>query len=128
MRVWQVWAGKQRAGLAWPRRQTSRHGVAVLAGIALLAALAMPAWSADATAGRASAVQCQACHGLDGMSKLPEAPHLAGQNEQYLIKALKDYRSGARKDEMMSMMAKPLTDADIANLAAYYHGLKPQAP
>lgn len=99
----------------------------LVATAALALALTMaPARAADAQAGRAKAVQCQACHGLDGMSKLPEAPNLAGQNEQYLIKSLKDYRSGKRKDEMMSMMAKPLTDADIANLAAFYHGLKPQ--
>ena len=84
-----------------------------------------PALGADAQAGRARAVQCQACHGLDGKSKLPEAPNLAGQVEQYLVKALKDYKTGARKDEMMTMMAKPLSDADIANLAAFYSSLKP---
>ncbi len=55
----------------------------------------------------------------------PKAPHLAGQNETYLVKALKDYKTGARKDEMMNLMAKPLTDKDIANLAAFYSGLKP---
>lgn len=93
---------------------------------ATMVIFAHSAWAADVQAGRAKAMQCQTCHGLDGMSKLPEAPHLAGQNEQYLIKALKDYRSGARKDEMMSMMAKPLSDTDIANLAAFYHSLKPQ--
>lgn len=92
----------------------------------LLAAWASaPALAADVQAGRAKAVQCQTCHGLDGKSKLPEAPNLGGQVEQYLVKALKDYRSGARKDEMMTMMAKPLSDADIANLAAFYSSLKP---
>ncbi|CAG2136209.1 c-type cytochrome [Cupriavidus plantarum] len=90
------------------------------------AAFTAGAHAGDAQAGRAKAVQCSACHGLDGMSKLPEAPNLAGQTEPYLIKALKDYRSGKRKDEMMNTMAKPLTDADIANLAAFYNGLKPQ--
>lgn len=98
-----------------------------LASLASLASLGIaPAMAADAQAGRAKAVQCSACHGLDGMSKLPEAPNLAGQTEPYLIKALKDYRSGKRKDEMMNMMAKPLSDADIANLAAFYNGLKSQ--
>jgi cytochrome c553 len=103
---------------------TRRLRIAALV-LAAWAGASAPALAADAQAGRAQAVQCQACHGLDGKSKLPEAPHLAGQVEQYLAKALKDYKTGARKDEMMTMMAKPLSDADIANLAAFYSSLKP---
>jgi cytochrome c553 len=83
-------------------------------------------FAADVKAGRAKAVQCQACHGMDGLAKVPEAPNLAGQNEDYLVKALKDFRSGARQNEMMSVVAKPLSDADIANLAAFYHSLGPK--
>jgi len=105
------------------RRAAPLRRLAAIVG--LLACASAPALAADAQAGRARAVQCQACHGLDGKSKLPEAPHLAGQVEQYLVKALKDYKSGARKDEMMSMMAKPLSATDIANLAAFYSSLKP---
>jgi cytochrome c553 len=74
----------------------------------------------DAKAGRQKALQCQTCHGLDGMSKLPEAPNLAGQSEAYLVKALKDFRSGTRKNDMMSLVIANLKDADIADLAAYY--------
>ncbi len=96
-----------------------------VAALLLAVCATTPALAADAQAGRAKAVQCQACHGLDGKSKLPEAPNLGGQVEQYLAKALKDYKTGARKDEMMNMIAKPLTEADIANLAAYYSSLKP---
>ncbi len=81
------------------------------------------AFAADVAAGRAKAVQCQTCHGMDGMAKIPEAPNLAGQNEDYLIKALNDFKSGARQNEMMTVVAKPLSDADIANLAAFYHSL-----
>jgi cytochrome c553 len=77
----------------------------------------------DAKSGRQKALQCQACHGLDGQSKLPEAPNLAGQNEIYLVKALKDYRGGARKNEMMSLAAANLTDQDIIDLAAYYSAI-----
>lgn len=108
-----------------------RFGGARVALTLLVSALLVSAWAgtpalaADAQAGRAKAMQCQACHGLDGKSKLPEAPNLAGQVEQYLAKALKDYKTGARKDEIMNMMAKPLSDADIANLAAFYSSLKP---
>jgi cytochrome c553 len=82
------------------------------------------ATAGDVAAGRQKAIHCQACHGLDGLSKLPTAPHLAGQNETHLIKALKDYRSGARKNEVMSIVASSLTDADINDLAAYYHSIK----
>jgi cytochrome c553 len=95
---------------------------AMFAGV--LAAMSDAAFAAgDVKAGRAKASACAACHGIDGMSKLPEAPNLAGQTEEYLVKALNDFRSGERKNEMMSMMAKTLSDADIANLAAYYHSL-----
>ncbi len=77
----------------------------------------------DAAAGRQKALACQTCHGLDGLSKLPQAPHLAGQPEQYLAKALDDYRKGARKNEMMSLVAPALSDQDVADLAAYYAGI-----
>jgi cytochrome c553 len=100
------------------------HRLTTMIGAALLATCAASvSFAADVKAGRAKAVQCQACHGLDGLAKIPEAPNLAGQTEEYLVKALNDFRTGARQNEMMSMMAKPLSDADIANLAAYYHSL-----
>jgi cytochrome c553 len=83
------------------------------------------ALAADVQAGRAKALQCQACHGIDGLAKIPDAPNLAGQTEEYQVKALNDFKSGARQNEMMTMMAKPLSDTDIANLAAYYHSLRP---
>lgn len=77
----------------------------------------------DAAAGRQKALQCQACHGLDGLSKLPDAPHLAGQPEQYLMKSLNDYRKGTRKHEVMSIAAQQLSDQDVADLAAYYSAI-----
>jgi cytochrome c553 len=98
-------------------------GVAVAA---LLAAIAPPAAGGDATAGRQKAVQCQACHGLDGVAKIPGAPHLAGQVEEYLVKALRGYRSGERKDEMMAVAARQLSDDDVEDLAAYYASLEPK--
>jgi cytochrome c553 len=94
--------------------------------VALAAALLMtaPALAADARAGRAKAIACQACHGMDGLSKHPEAPHIAGQIENYLAKSLRDYRSGERKNEMMTIVAKDLNDEDVANLAAFYAGIQ----
>ncbi len=86
-------------------------------------ATAPPAQAADANAGKTRAAQCAACHGPAGIAVLPEAPNLAGQVEGYLVKSLKDYRSGARKHEQMGVMAKGLSDRDIENLAAFYHQL-----
>ena len=97
------------------------HGPAALAAGLLLAA---PAQAADARAGRAKAVTCQGCHGMDGLSKHPEAPNLAGQIENYLAKSLAEYRSGERKNEMMAIVSKDLSDEDIANLAAFYTSIQ----
>jgi cytochrome c553 len=80
----------------------------------------MAAQSFAQGAAPAKANQCFACHGADGISKMPDAPNLAGQNEAYLVKALNDFKSGKRENEMMSLMAKGLSDEDIAQLAAYY--------
>jgi len=94
------------------------------AAIAAGLLLALPAAAADARAGRAKAVACQACHGLDGLSKHPEAPNLAGQIENYLAKSLGEYRSGERKNEMMTIVAKDLSEEDIGNLAAFYASIQ----
>ena len=97
--------------------------------ISLLAAsvLALSASSAiagDAAAGKAKAASCAACHGASGVSMVPTYPNLKGQKAAYVVKQLKAFKSGARKDPTMNAMSKPLTDADMANLAAYYAGLK----
>lgn len=86
------------------------------------------ALAGDVAVGRQKAIHCQACHGMDVLSKLPTAPHLAGQSETHLIKTLKDYRSGARKNEIMSIVASSLTDTDINDLSAYYHSIKVTKP
>ncbi|WP_019139841.1 c-type cytochrome [Noviherbaspirillum massiliense] len=104
------------------KRSSLRDGMAAaLLSLSLLNAA--PGWAADGQAGKSKATQCAACHGMDGMAKAPDAPNLAGQNEAYLVKALKDFKSGARKHEVMSMMARNLSDADIEQLAAYYNGI-----
>jgi cytochrome c553 len=94
--------------------------VAALAASAVAIIAADSAAAADIKAGRQKALQCQTCHGLDGVAKLPEAPNLAGQSEAYLVKALKDFRSGIRRNDMMSLVIANLKDADIVDLAAYY--------
>lgn len=82
-----------------------------------------PALAADAAAGKAKAAVCVACHGPEGISSNPLWPNLAGQKDQYLIKQMKAFRDGERKDPVMAPMAAGLSDADIENLAAYYAGL-----
>lgn len=77
----------------------------------------------DAAAGKAKAASCVGCHGAAGVSNNPMWPNLAGQKAGYLAKQMKDFRDGKRSDPMMGPMAKPLNDADIDNLAAYYSGL-----
>jgi cytochrome c553 len=106
------------------------RGLRGLAAAALGAATVAAAYGVaaqDAAAGRQKALQCQACHGLDGLAKIPGAPHLAGQVQEYLVAAMRDYRSGARKNEMMTVVMRQLTDADIEDLAAYYASLEPKA-
>jgi cytochrome c553 len=89
----------------------------------LAAAFAMTtaAQAADVAAGQAKAKEiCQACHGMDGNSAVPDYPKLGGQYPDYLAKALRDYKSGARKNPIMAGFAGALTAQDIENLAAYY--------
>ena len=74
----------------------------------------------DAKAGREKAEVCAVCHGLDGLAKIAEAPNLAGQNEGYLIAQLAAFKTGARKNEMMSIVIQNLSPADIEDLAASY--------
>jgi cytochrome c553 len=78
----------------------------------------------DVKAGRAKAMACQACHGLDGLSKTPDAPNIAGQTEPYLVTQLQAYRSGGRKNDAMSVVAPSLSDQDIEDLAAYYAAIE----
>ena len=77
----------------------------------------------DVAAGKAKAAPCAACHGAEGISPTDIWPNLAGQKVGYLIKQLKAFRDGGRKDPVMSPMAAGLSDDDIANLAAYYSSL-----
>ena len=81
--------------------------------------------AADGVVGRAKAnAACAVCHGPNGMSMMPNAPHLAGQPAIYLVEQLKNYRSGKRPHEVMGVIAKPLTDAEIEDLAAWYSSLQ----
>jgi cytochrome c553 len=93
-----------------------------VAGCALSNAVDVHAQSAVA-AGKGKAQACITCHGPLGLSQLPNAPHLAGQPEIYVAEQLKAYRSGKRSNEVMNVIARPLTDEDISQLAAWYASL-----
>ncbi len=81
----------------------------------------------DIAAGKAKAGVCAACHGPAGISMIPIYPNLAGQKEQYLVSSLKAYKAKQRtggQAPVMQGQAAGLSDADIANLAAYFSSLK----
>ena len=94
----------------------------------LLAALPMTlSAKGNPEAGQTKSQVCQACHGLDGKSIAPIYPNLAGQHEDYLVKALADYRAGRRTNAIMAPMAVNLSNQDIEDLAAWFasqEGLK----
>jgi cytochrome c553 len=99
----------------------------VIGSIMIASFGAMPTASvaADIAAGKAKAsVTCAMCHGPVGQSMQPNVPNLSGQPEVYTVEQLRHYRSGKRSHEVMSLMAKPLTDSEIDNLAAWYASLK----
>lgn len=100
-----------------------RHGL-LAGGIALATTLSIPAFASDPEAGKTKAQTCMNCHGIDGIGLLPNAPNISGQNEIYLIEQLRAYRSGKRHSEVMKVIAVPLSDTDIDDLAAWYSGIE----
>lgn len=94
--------------------------LAFLYGLPIAAFSASAHAKGDPEAGREKAKACEACHGTDGKSVEPSYPNLAGQYESYLIKALSDYRSGARNNAIMQSFAANLSNQDIEDLAAWY--------
>ena len=90
----------------------------------LLTSFNAAAQGSDVASGRQKAQVCAVCHGPLGLSSTPDAPNLAGQPALYTAAQLRAYRSGVRKHEVMAVMAKPLTDEDINQLAAWYASLR----
>lgn len=93
----------------------------ILLSVVLMTATSVAiAGHGDAAAGEAKSKVCAGCHGKDGNSVAVTNPSLAGQNRNYLVQALKDYRAGKRKNPIMNGFAGSLKDDDIADLAAYF--------
>lgn len=91
-----------------------------LIALSMLGLLSATAHAGDADKGKEKSAVCAACHGADGNSVSPDFPRLAGQYEDYLFRALQDYKSGARKNPIMQGQVAALEKADMADLAAYF--------
>lgn len=100
------------------------HILTIVSAIALATAANISIAGGNAAAGKAKTASCAGCHGAKGISAVPMYPNLAGQKEAYLVKQIKNFKDGVRKDPTMNAMTKPLSDTDIANIAAYYASLK----
>jgi cytochrome c553 len=107
-----------------PLSRTAVPAVQLLVSACLLVAIPSATHAGDVKTGRAKAMMCQACHGLDGLSKTPDAPNIAGQIEAYLVTQLQAYKSGARKNDAMSVVAPSLSDKDTEDLAAYFAAIE----
>lgn len=95
--------------------------VSLFAAGLLCASIATPVLSSDKIAAGAQVAQsCVMCHGDGGLSTMAGTPSLAGQSEIYLAGQLRQFRDGKRHNEVMNVIAKPLSDADIDNVSAYF--------
>ncbi|ELN6931798.1 cytochrome c [Vibrio navarrensis] len=100
----------------------------VAIGLALgLGLMSGSVMAGDIAAGQAKSAICAACHGADGIAVISGYPNLKGQNEQYIVSSIKAYKNKERTGGLavvMQAQAAMLSDADIANVAAYYASLK----
>lgn len=100
------------------------RSLAPAASLVLLLSTAMAQAGDAAKAVSLAGNLCASCHGEDGNSLVPAFPKLAGQQAVYLLRELKDYKSGKRVSEIMAPIVAGLTDEDLPNLAAYYASQK----
>jgi cytochrome c553 len=92
----------------------------VIAAAVLGLTFAAATHAANPEAGKEKSRTCAACHGQDGNSATADFPRLAGQHHDYLVKTLRDYKNGKRKNAIMAPQAANLSDRDIEDLAAYF--------
>ncbi|RTZ74269.1 MAG: cytochrome c4 [Gammaproteobacteria bacterium] len=96
-----------------------------IASLLMLATTGMAQAAGDAAAGKVKSAVCAACHGADGNSGAnPLWPKLAGQHPEYIIKQLHDFKNNKRTDQTMAPMAAPLSEKEMADLAAYFSSQK----
>ena len=95
------------------------------AAIALAAGVAVPAQAQDPNAARNLAATCTACHGTEGRSVGGVPPSLAGQDRNYLLQTMKDFKAGKRPATIMHQHAKGYTDEQLELIATYFSNVKP---
>lgn len=86
---------------------------------------ALPQWASAVGPAQVAASVCAACHGADGNSQDPAYPKLAGMDQEYLLRQLRAFAGGKRRDEAMSGIVAAIDPGDFAGLAAYYGQKKP---
>ena len=96
--------------------------IRLIAGLVLISWLNLASAEGDAERGSTLTATCVACHGDDGNSLAGSFPNIAGQNEKYLLKQLRDMKSGARAQNLMVGIVDLLSDQDMQDLAAFYAG------
>jgi len=101
--------------------------VATFYGVATVDIRADEPVAGDAANGRKLARMCATCHGRDGVARIPPAPNIGGEDSAYLARQLDAFRTGARVNEMMTVVSKSLSDQQIADLSTWYAGLAPIA-
>jgi cytochrome c553 len=100
--------------------------ILIVVGLMIIANSTVQA-AGDASAGQGKAAVCAACHGAKGISSIPINPNIAGQVPGYITAQLKAFKSGERVNPIMAGQAAGLSDADMANLDAYYASLPAKA-
>jgi cytochrome c553 len=90
----------------------------------LAAGVSLPASAQDAAAARSLAAACFTCHGTDGRSVGGVPPSLAGQDKNYLLQTMKDFKAGKRPATIMHQQAKGYTDQELEVIAGYFASLK----
>ena len=88
--------------------------------VVLALAVSATASAGNPDAGKEKSRACAACHGADGNSATADFPRLAGQHSDYLVRAMKDYKSGARKNPIMQPQVANLSVRDMEDIAAFY--------
>ena len=95
-------------------------GLLLAGGFITIATVSGPAVAGDPVGGRKIASMCSTCHGTDGYARVPIAPHIGGEAQEYLEAQLIAYKTGKREHEMMSLVAASLTEQQISDVAAWY--------
>ena len=104
--------------------RTMRDAYAFSLALGFFAFSSISASADDIAAGKAKAAECFDCHGSAGISKNPDVPNLAGQQANYLIEQMRNFKSGLRDNPFCVPMVDHLSDEDIKNVAAYFSSLQ----